>query len=312
MSDREEDPLIERGTMTFSEHLEELRRRIIISILATAVTTLAFLFAKNWLMNIVIEPYKDMWVLRALEWKEDVYDRIDRESLETQGQKDDYDLIARNWERIVGFEELPHINLDSLLERSNFKLKRGLISITPLQDFLTFMMAALIAGIVVASPIVLVQMWRFIGAGLYKAERRTVMRYVPASCLLFLAGALFGYVIMVPYALLFLTGMGSPLVDFTLTVRDYFKFLFLLTVALGFVFQLPVVMLVLTKVGICTPAVYIKYWRHAILTMFVLGAVFTPPDPFTQVLMAGPMILLYGLGLVLSQFVHKKQQAVGA
>jgi Tat protein translocase TatC len=124
---------------------------------------------------------------------------------------------------------------------------------------------------------------------------------VPGAAILLMLGVAFGYTVVVPYGLYFLVqlmnfGQVQPLVS----VSSYFSLLFMLTAALGLVFQLPLVMLTLQKVGIVSHEALKKNWRYVILLVFVLAGVFSPPDPFTQVMMALPMVLLYILGLVLT------------
>ncbi|MCA8968602.1 MAG: twin-arginine translocase subunit TatC [Planctomycetes bacterium] len=300
------------ATMTFGEHLDELRRRLLISLLAIVVVMGFFLLQKDAVMSFVTTPYKTMWQKRFDAWWEESFETevLAAKDTFTQSYREDIEMIAANHDAIRSWDwESIHqglIDIPSALQRFGFKLRPGLISITPLQDFLTFMIAAALCGFAVASPIVLHQIWRFIAAGLYKNERRAVMSYLPASIGLFVSGMLFGFFVLVPYALFFLIGMSDS--DTMLTIRDYFHFLFLLTVALGLVFQLPVVMVALTRVGITTPAIYVKYWRHVILAMFVIGALLTPPDPFTQVMMAGPLVILFFVGIFFSRIVYRKRQ----
>jgi len=301
-----DDKDLEPGTMTFTEHLEELRRRIIVCLIAVTATMFVFLLAKDPVMGLINKPYEDCWRMRAEEWKADVFDKLERDKI-PNGFQDEYDLIKGHWAEIMNGQTVNGVDPQESLKQFGFRLPRALISITPLQDIVVFMLAAALFGFLVSSPIVLHQMWAFIGAGLYKREKRAVMRMLPASLGLFGSGALFGYFFMVPYALLFLTRLSTA--EPTLTVRDYFQFLFLLTAALGFVFQLPLIMVALVRVGITTPAFYVKYWRHSVLGMVIMGAVLTPPDPFTQIMMATPMIALYGVGLALSRVVYRKHHA---
>ena len=305
-------------TMTFGEHLDELRRRLVLSILAVVGISLFFMFQKDRVMDFVTKPYQRMWASRCAEWFEDHFEKKVLANIDQlpPGKQEDVRLIekyrkeilAGEWEKVAAGA----IDVSALLSQYRFPLKPSLISTEPLEDFLTFMMAALLIGMALASPIVLHQMWRFIAAGLYERERRVVMRFLPASILLFVGGITFGFTVMVPIALGFLTDLSNT--EVLLTVGKYFRFLFLLTIALGFVFQLPVVMVGLTKVGVTSSRMYIKYWRHVILVLFIVGAVFTPPDPVTQVLMAGPMVVLFVIGVLVSRMVEKKRessQAVG-
>lgn len=293
------------ATMTFAEHLEELRRRLVVSLAAVFAVMIFFLFQHDRVMAFVMGPYDAMWSGKADEW-------YDRESKIADDDVPEFIRARRrfvlgNFDKIKRGEKIPGVDLQKIMPELGMSLPRNLISVTPLQDIVTFMIAALLCGLAVGSPIVLHQMWRFIGAGLYRRERAAVMKFLPASILLFAGGMSFGYLVMVPTALQFLYGLSTT--EFLLTIRDYFRFLFVLTIALGFVFQLPVVMVGLVTLGLTTPATYIRYWRQVILTLFVVGAVFTPPDPVTQILMALPMIALFLLGIVLSVFVHRRQQA---
>lgn len=299
-------------TMTFGEHLDELRRRLMISLIAIGVVMAFFLFQKDEVMKFVTQPYKAMWQKRFDDWYSGHFEKkvVAPEAYAKlrASYRDDADLIVENRERIRSWSwdaDAP-IDLEEPLKRFKFKLQAGLISVKPLQDFFTFMLAAALCGLGVAFPIVLHQVWRFIAAGLYARERRMVMSYLPASMGLFLGGMLFGFYVMVPYALYFLTGLANTTT--LLTVADYFRFLFMLTIALGFVFQLPVLMVALVRVGVTTPDLYIRYWRHVILGMFVVGAILTPPDPFTQAMMAAPMILLFVVGIFFSKLVHRRKQ----
>jgi Tat protein translocase TatC len=303
---RKEEGEEDLATMTFAEHLEELRRRIIVSLVAVGAFMFLFLFQKDAVMAFVFGPYDSMWARKAEDWRAEqlTLTAEDLGGLPAHIRESRSFLLA-NWDRLLAGDRIPGVDLEEMARQVGFKLPRQLVSITPLQDFLTFMSAAILCAIAIASPIVLHQMWRFIGAGLYRRERRAVLWFLPPSIGLFAAGMAFGYLFMVPYALYFLYGLSGT--TWMLTVRDYFRFLFVLTIALGCVFQLPVVMVGLTRLGITTPRTYTRQWRQWILAIFVVAAVLTPPDPFTQLLMAGPMIGLYVLGVVLSKAVHRKQ-----
>ncbi len=290
--------------MSFRDHLEELRRRVIYSLIAVFIAMAFFLFSKDGVMGILSQPYESMWARSAIQWKAE-YDAIDVGALKEEALRL-RTIVDRHWAEFFENGSVPGIDYPSYLASAGFKLPKNLVSITPMQDIVTYMIAALIFGAIVAAPILLWQLWAFIGAGLYKNERKAVMSYVPFSLVLFASGAAFGYFVMVPYALEFLVALGSS--DFMLTVRDYFNFLFLLTVALAFVFQLPLVMTVLTRFGIVEPAIYVRYWRQVVLGIFLIGAFLTPPDPVTQLLMAGPMVVLFALGLLFSKVVAKRRR----
>jgi sec-independent protein translocase protein TatC len=150
-------------------------------------------------------------------------------------------------------------------------------------------------------------MWRFIAAGLYLHERRVVGRTIPISLLLFVAGGVFGYFVMVPYGLYFLaTAFPPEKLEFLPRLSEYLSFLSLLTLALGLVFQLPLLMYVLVRIDLVEREAFRKYRRYFIVGAFIVAALLTPPDPFTQLLLAGPMIVLYEVGLLWTRFAQKR------
>ena len=166
---------------------------------------------------------------------------------------------------------------------------------------LTFMWASLVFALVLASPVVIWQAWAFVAAGLYPHERKIFYRYFPFMLLLMGGGVLFGYRVALPYSLGFLVRMMDPSqVSAIFSVGQFLTLEFALTAAMGLVFQLPLVMVALQRIGLVTHATFRRNWRMIILLIFVLAAVVTPPDPASMLLMSTPMVLLYGLGLVLT------------
>ncbi len=166
------------------------------------------------------------------------------------------------------------------------------------EKFYSYMKVSVVAAIFIALPIILYQMWYFISAGLYPTERRWVRLFGPMSGLLFVAGALFGFLVLIPTGLRFLITIGSGTFEPMITMGDYLKLFMLLTLMLGLVFELPLVMMFLVKIGVLDADAFIRGRRYAILGAFVVGAVLTPPDPFTQLMMALPMMGLYEVGIV--------------
>jgi len=182
----------------------------------------------------------------------------------------------------------------------------ALVVLTPTEAFVVTIKTAFVVGVVISSPWVLYQLWLFVAAGLYPRERRVVHVFVPFSAVLFIAGTIFAYTIVLKYGLRFLLGFGGltdTLVTPNITLSAAVNFVMMLSVVMGAVFQLPLVMMILAKVGIVGTDVYVKNWRYAVGAMFLLAAILTPPDVFTQVMMAGPMIGLYWLGVALSKAV---------
>jgi len=161
----------------------------------------------------------------------------------------------------------------------------------------------------IAGPIVLLQMWLFIGAGMYTHEKSAVYRYLPFSVILFFSGALFGYFVMVPNAYYYVAAMAIGTVTLLPKVDVYFTFLSSLSLAMGAVFQLPILMIGLTRMGLIEVRSFAKYRGHFALVALVLSAVITPPDPYTQIMMATPMIVLYEAGIHLSKLFSRRKPA---
>jgi Tat protein translocase TatC len=245
-----EDP--EQVRMTFGQHLEELRARLIRGLVAIAALFVVGWFGFNdQLQRVFLRPYQ---------------------------------VAVRR----------------TLARRPDMRINEGLSLFSPIEGVLFTMKVALIAALVVGLPYLLWQIWAFIAAGLYPAERKTVLRYVPFSLLLATAGVLFGYFFMIPLVLEYLFLMVDPdLFVQSYRLDYYFSFFLMLTLALALVFQLPLIMLGLSVTGLVRAATFRKYRKHFILGAFIVCAVLTPPDPFSQSLMAVPTILLYEAGILL-------------
>jgi sec-independent protein translocase protein TatC len=165
-------------------------------------------------------------------------------------------------------------------------------------------------GIVFALPVVLYQIWLFIAPGLYKHERRAVASFIVPSVLLFLAGVAFGYFILLPYVLRFLIGFeGSLPLQPMIDINEYFDLILIVMVGLGAIFELPVLIFVLSWFGIVTPQWLWKNLRYAILIITVIAAIVTPtPDATTMLIFMSPMIGLYFVGIGVSYMVFRKKK----
>lgn len=180
------------------------------------------------------------------------------------------------------------------------------------QPIWAVMKLAFIVAVVAASPVIAWQIWKFVSAGLYPKERRHVTAYAPLSFALFLSGCVFGYLVLIPYGLYAMAQMLQvDVVDPTFTLSDYLNLVMTLTIVTGFIFELPLMMMFLTAVGLATPGTWWRWIRFAIVGIFVASAILTPsPDIFTQVLMAAPLTVLYLLGILASALVGKKGGAL--
>jgi len=170
--------------------------------------------------------------------------------------------------------------------------------LSPLEPVFFDLKISLLIALLAGLPYLLYQAWGFIAAGLLKPEKRAISAYLPWAMVFALAGMSFGYYIAIPLLLEFLyTMVDQSLMIPAYRLEDYFSLFIMFTFALALVFQLPLLMLGLSAAGMVDSKFLRRYRRHFILGAFVLGAIFTPPEPFSQFMMAAPTILLYELGV---------------
>ncbi len=182
------------------------------------------------------------------------------------------------------------------------------LAFTGLVDpFMLYMKVALLAGIFVASPVILWQFWLFVSPALYRHERSIVVPFVVLTTVFFLSGGYFGYKIAFPMVVKFLLSVGQ---DFrqVITINEYFSMASKVILGLGLVFELPVLIMVLARFGIVTAKFLLRYFRFAVLVIFIIAAIITPtPDIPTQCVFALPMIGLYLLGVLVAWIFGKKR-----
>lgn len=174
--------------------------------------------------------------------------------------------------------------------------------------FFTYLKTAFITGILVASPVIFYQAWKFIAPGLYHNEKKYVIPFVISSTLLFVGGALFGYFVVFPFGFQFFLGFANEDLRALPSVQQYFGFASKLLLAFGLVFELPVVIFFLSKMGVVTVDFLKKKRKYAILLAFVASAILTPPDVVTQCMMAVPLIVLYELGIFVARFAKSPKK----
>ena len=171
-------------------------------------------------------------------------------------------------------------------------------AIAPTETFFTYLKCALLSGFVLSLPVTFWQVWAFIAPGLYDSERRAVIPFVLVSSILFMTGAIFGYTQVFPLVFDFLSGFdNSPLIQQNWTMSAVFSTTSRLFLAFGTAFELPVVVFFLAITGLVSPRQLISGTPYALLAIFVVAAILTPPDPMSQVLLALPMFVLYILGV---------------
>ena len=189
---------------------------------------------------------------------------------------------------------------------------RNLIFLNPVEPFFVYLKISLLTGFIVASPYIFFQIWRFIAPGLYANEKRALIPMVLASTLVFIGGAVFCYVVVLPLGLETLIGAGTT-DEFAavaqISMASYYDLVIRLIAAFGIVFEMPIFSMFLTKLGVITHQTLIKHWRVAVIAIFVLAALLTPPDVLTQITLALPMCLLYGVSIGLSRLVENKTPA---
>jgi len=223
--------------LSFWEHLEELRRRIIKSIIVFILCSVIFYFFLPKIFPLLIKPMKK------------------------------------------------------------------LVLLSPLEGFLTYFTLSLWGGIFLSLPFVIYQTWGFISPSLHKKEKRYIIIFGIVSFFLFIFGCFFGYKIILPLGLKFLLRFSNPYLIPMISASKYVGFLLTFTLTFGVVFQFPVVVLLLTKLGVFSYQILKKRRKEAIVGIFIFAAIFTPPDVFTQISMALPLIFLYELSILLAKTI---------
>jgi sec-independent protein translocase protein TatC len=243
----EEDSERELPKMSFLEHLEELRKRLIVSIVALGV---AFLICWNFA------------------------------------------------DRVFGLLELP---LAKFLAPGD-----KLVYTRLTEPFMLYMKVAFFAGIFLASPVILLQLWLFISPGVYKKERGYAAPFIIFASLFFIAGGYFGYRVLLPGTCAFFLETGRQFKQM-IKADEYFSFASTIILATGLVFETPILIFFLARLGIVTPAFLMQKLKYAVVLAFIIAAVVTPtPDMVTQTALALPMIGLYLLGVGIAYLFGKK------
>jgi sec-independent protein translocase protein TatC len=264
------------GEMGFFDHLEELRWHIIRSFIAVVVlSVIAFIFQDFIFTEIIFKPkMPDFWTNRML-------------------------AKAAAFFGTSGYEAK-----DVSLE---------IINITVAGQFSMSMWTALVAGLIVASPIIFWEFWKFIKPALYDNERKVATGAVFYTSFLFFLGILFGYFLIVPLSIRFFGDYSiSETVTNQITITSYISMVVSICLSSGVVFLLPVITYSLSRVGLLTPTFMKTYRKHAIVLLFLLSAIITPPDIFSQFMVAIPLLVLYEFSIFISaravRIMEKKAQ----
>ena len=189
-------------------------------------------------------------------------------------------------------------------------MKTELVFTTPTEAFWTWMKVAMVLAIFISMPAILYQVWKFVSPGLHDHEKKYAAPFVIVGSALFLVGGAFAMLVVIPYASTFLVTFGQekgwkPMI----TVSSYTDFVIKFALAFGLVFEMPVVITVLSLIGIVTPQFLSKNRKYAILINFIIAAVLTPtPDMINQTLMAGPLCILYEVGIICARVAARKRK----
>ena len=258
--------------MSFLEHLEELRWHIIRSagvIILFAV--IAFVFKEFIFDTIILKPKTpEFWTNRMFA---KLGDLINSEAIKINQQ--DLNLIA----------------------------------IKMADQFMMHIMVSIIAGLIIASPVIFFEFWRFIKPALYDKEKKHASGAVFFTSILFMMGVLFGYFLIVPLSIHFLGSYSvSDQVTNQINTRSYISTVTTISMATGVVFLLPIFSYFLSKVGLLTPQFMKTYRKHAYVVMLLMSAIITPPDIFSQVMVCIPLVFLYEIGIMISRNVVKKRE----
>ena len=241
---------MEEKKQTFIEHLDELRKRLIISLIAVVVGfAICYIFSKEIFQLLMIPLQKAL--------------------------PPDASMI---------FTSLP-------------------------EAFFTYLKVAVLAGLFLASPVVLYQIWLFVAPALYSHEKRYVIPFVMLSTLLFIGGAAFGYFIVFPFGFKFFISFATDLIKPMPKLKEYLSFCSLLLLTFGMVFELPLFILFLSKLGVVDAKTLSRNRRYVILAIFAVAAILTPPDVVTQLMMACPLLVLYEASIWIAKIFGKKKEA---
>ncbi|MBI4828643.1 MAG: twin-arginine translocase subunit TatC [Nitrospinae bacterium] len=202
---------------------------------------------------------------------------------------------------------------EGLFQMVRAPLGTDLVFLAPAEAFFVYLKISLYAAVFISMPMILYQIWEFVAPGLLGAERRYTGYFVVFGTVFFVVGAAFCYFAVLPFGLQFLIGYGGEGLKPMISVSEYISFLFLMTIAFGLVFELPVVILFMVRMGLVTPDWLARQRPYFVVLAFIVGAILTPPDVFSQVVMAVPMLILYEGSIIAARlmFPAKKKESAG-
>ena len=272
---------VEQNRMPLMDHLRELRNRLVISMVALAIGMVVSLVYAEWLYAMLTAPVRQV-LDSGISYPEAdaLYDRLS--------------APIRGLLEGAGFGQEERI--------------KGTLAITssPLEGMYTYLRVGVVGGALLASPVMAWQTWGFIAPGLYSSERRLVLPLSAASSLLFLLGAMFAYTVIFPVAFPFFFAVldAQPM----LSIDGYLSTIVRIVLAFGVCFQLPVAAFFLARMGLIDHLDMVRGFRYAVVAIFAVSAIITPPDILTQIFLGIPLVLLYGVGVGVAWLWTTKQR----
>jgi sec-independent protein translocase protein TatC len=285
--------------LTIWDHWDELRTRIIRCFIALLISTILGLFLARDVLELLTRPLAHAMI------------RLEEKHLSIRVAPDGA-LFLENMPDPQDKGKLSRFRLDFKFDNDNQTFTFGpdyrsnFYYFHPIDPFTLWLKASLIIGVLLSLPYILFQVWAFIRPGLTLREKSAVKPVLWLGFILFPVGACFAY-FMLQFALGFFTRYTFPGLEPRLSIHSYIGFALSLMLASGAVFELPVLIVILTAMGLVHPAFLRKYRRHAVVLLFFIAAVVTPPDVFTMFAVAIPLLVLYEFSILLSYFIEKKK-----
>jgi len=275
--------------MAIGEHLEELRKRMIYSLILIVILALAGYVFRVQILEILARP---LGIGDALS-RSQIPPLLDTLRHFLEGEGGAYFAPQQVEALVTSFKRLLY-------------MQSGLVFLHPTEAFFSYIKLAVFTGILVGMPFIIFQIWCYILPALYGNERKYFRNSVAFGTLLFFVGVAFAFIIVIPVAIRFLTGIGGDQLQAFFSISNYISFTMTFLLIFGVIFELPVVIFVLVRVGVISRAFLKAKRKYVVVLAFVTAAILTPPDPFTQLVMAVPILLLYELGILLARFAERR------
>ena len=301
-------------------HLVELRKRLGLSVLSVFIAFIVAFIFHNPILTWITQPLNDALdeVGRVVEskdytkWKMEAKDQNISVQIAKKNSSDIAKVLQKKLEAAANIADtkLSLILSEAALAAKELseKLKnnsKGKITTHQVAGALfVTLKVSFFAGLLGALPFILYQIWLFVAPGLYSNEKKMIIPFVVGGSVMFFIGVMFAYYVVTPFGFQFLITFGSFLYTPLINIEDYVGFFAKIMMGFGLAFELPVMAYFLALLGLVTDRTLIDFFKYAVLLIFVLAALLTPPDVLTQLLMAAPMILLYGASILIVRAVN--------